>query len=61
MSKHCYFPSPKDDERRRSALNEAKKRGEVANEWLKTHTLTPDNLKDFQSIMKETDRNTRKK
>ena len=37
MSKHCYFPSARDNERRRNALEKARKRGDVATEWFKTN------------------------
>lgn len=53
MSKsHCFFPSRKDDERRRKAVDVAKRRGDAATEWFKTNKLTPETKPEFDKLMK---------
>ena len=56
MDKHCYFPSFKDDERRKKSVEKARKRGEVANEWFKTNKLTKETQAEFNALMKATDK-----
>ena len=56
MSRHCYFPSAKDDERRRKAVEKARKRGDAATEWLKTNKLTKETQPEFNALMKSIDR-----
>lgn len=56
MSKHTYFPSIRDDERRSKAVEKARKRGEAATEWFKTHKLTKETFAEFQTLMKNTDK-----
>lgn len=56
MKKHTYFPSSKDDERRNSAIEKARKRGEAATEWLKTNKLTKETQPIFNALMKSIDK-----
>ena len=56
MSKHTHFPSIREDERRRKAIEKARKRGRVATEWFKTHKLTKETFAEFQELMKNTDK-----
>lgn len=56
MSKHSYFPSARDDERRRKAVAKARKRGEAATEWLKTNKLTKETQAEFNALMKKVDK-----
>lgn len=58
MKHHCYFPSPKDDEKRRKALQNAKARGSAATEWFKINSLTKETQDEFNSLMKKNE-NTR--
>lgn len=53
MSKHSYHPPSIKNERQIKALEMAKARGEAAEEWLKTNTLTPETLPEFQRLMKQ--------
>lgn len=52
MSKHTYFPSSRDNERRIKAVEIAKKRGEAATEWFKTNALTKETQPVFNKLMK---------
>ena len=56
MSKHCYFPSSRDDERRRIAVEKARKRGDAATEWFKSNTLTKETQAEFNALMKSIDK-----
>ncbi len=56
MGKHSYFPSSRDDERRRKAVEKARKRGEAATEWLKTNKLTKETQAEFNALMKSVDK-----
>jgi hypothetical protein len=56
MTKHAYFPSFRDDERRKKSVDKARKRGEVASEWLKTNKLTKETQSQFNALMKATDK-----
>lgn len=53
MAKHTYFPSARDDERRRRAAAKAKARGEAAVEWFKTNKLTKETQAEFNALMKQ--------
>lgn len=48
---------PKSTEKRRIAADKARNRGEVAKEWLMTHTLDQSNLHEFKALMKQADKN----
>ena len=53
---HTYFPSSRDDERRRKAVLKAKNRGEAATEWFKTNKLTKETQPEFNALMKKVDK-----
>jgi len=59
MGKHSYFPSARDDERRRKAVEKARKRGEAAIEWFKTNKLTKETQAEFNALMKSIDRQSK--
>ena len=52
MNSKCYFPPPNDDKRNK-ALYLAKTRGEAAEEWFKTNTLTKETKPEFDKLMKD--------
>lgn len=55
--KHTYFPSAKDDERRRNAINKAENRGKVAVEWFNAgNKLTMETQPEFNLLMKQADK-----
>ncbi len=55
--KHTYFPSSKDDERRKIAIDKARYRGEVAVEWFNAgNKLTVETQPEFNRLMKKADK-----
>lgn len=49
--KHTYNP-PLDSPKRKKALENAKKRGEAATEWLKHNKLTKETQAEFNQLMR---------
>lgn len=49
--KHSSFPGLNSPKRKR-ALELAKRRGELASEWLKTNMLTKETQAEFNALMK---------
>ncbi len=44
------------DEKRKTALEKARKRGDAAAKWLAINKLTPETKPEFDRLMKETDK-----
>ena len=51
-----YERKARQDEKRNKALKMAKARGEAAEQWMKTNTLTKETQAEFNKLMKDTDR-----
>lgn len=51
MSRHTFIPGRKT-ERQKNALDIARRRGELATEWLKSNKLTPETKPEFDKLMK---------